>query len=384
MYYLNMNNEQDVMLKLIKQSQFGSSEHISFDYIDSDDLYNEALHQSVLGLVASEIPNEFSTDIWHKTLFRQKSCYIQYCHAQDELKKLFVNADIPFVILKGNASAVYYRDPSLRMMGDIDLIVPSSYFDEANKLLTTSGYKWNHNTERHSSYKCDNLIIELHNRFSHEFDIEDYIVNGLNNIVIASVEGYEFPMLPRLANGLVLLDHMREHMKGAIGLRHIIDWMMYVYRNVDDNYWESEFKQVAQKNGMEVFAIHVTRMCQLYLGLTEEITWCNSADDKTCKTLLELILSTGNFGKKNGRGKSIESVSTGIHRKGLFTWLQHVGEHNWGAYHKHSWLKPFCWLYQICRYINQISKSGRKKNQLVEDLNRSKTRVNLLKKMEIF
>ena len=92
---------------------------------------------------------------------------------------------------------------------------------------------------------------------------------------------------------------------------------------------------------------------------------------------------SGNFGRKNGQGSSIEKVSTSMKRKGLFHWLQHAGEHNWKAYHKHHWLKPFCWFYQIFRYAKQGIKTGRSSKQIKGDLDRSKERYELLKNLNI-
>ena len=67
-----------------------------------------------------------------------------------------------------------------------------------------------------------------------------------------------------------------------------------------------------------------------------------------------IVLISGNFGRKQGSGNKIETVSTQIKRNGLFHYLQYAGEHNWKVYKKHHWLKPFAWLYQIGRYTRQV------------------------------
>ena len=382
-----MKNEETVLLALIKKSQFGLSSVIDFDNVDMEILYNEASIQSVLGLVAPEIPPQYMDNKWQEVIFRSKASYIRYCHAEDELKKVLDNASIPFVVLKGNAAAVGYKDPSRRTMGDIDFLVPQDLYGYASTVLINNGYQVNHESElytRHIGLIKDGISFELHHHFSHdENDIEKYLINGFNRIEVESVDGHEFPMLPKLANGLVLLDHLRNHLKSAIGLRQVIDWMMYVYHNLDDEFWNSEFRVIAEEKGMDKLAITTARMCQIYLGLPENITWCKSADEKTCEQLMECLLVSGNFGRKNGKGNSVETVSTSIKREGLFKWLQFAGEHNWKAYHKHHWLKSFCWFYQIFRYAKQGFKTGRNKRQLKSDLDRSKERFELLKKLNI-
>ena len=378
-----MNIEQEVLLKLLKQSQFGISEQISFDCVNMDSLYDEALHHSVLGLVAAEIPITLMNDKWEKALFRQKSRYILYCHAQEELKNLLDNAEIPFVILKGNAAAINYKDPSLRMMGDIDFLVPQDLYDRAKTIMRCSEYVELRDNGRHTGFRKDKVTFEIHHHFSHEIDIEGYLIDGLQSRSLSDFEDFTFPMLPRLANGLVLLDHLRNHLKATIGIRQIIDWMMYVYRNLDDEFWNNEFRHIAEEKGMETLAIVVTRMCQIYLGLPDNINWCKTADDSACEQLIELLLMSGNFGRKNGDGLAVEVIRTKIVKTGLFKWLQRTGESKWKAYKRHHWLKPFCWFYQICRYIRQYFNSGRKKKLLIEDFNRSKMRLALLDKLKI-
>lgn len=380
---MSMNKEQSLLLELIKKSQFGSSEQICWDDVDMQVLYEEAKQQAVLGLVAYEIPEEFLNSNWQEVKYRSQASYIRYCYAQDELKRVLDDADIPFVILKGNASALNYKYPSRRTMGDIDFLTSVDCVEKAKNALITSGYIWDHNTDRHASFKKDSMSFELHNRFSHDINLEDYIIEGLKNNDKVSVDAHEFPMLPTLANGLVLLDHFREHLKFSVGLRHVIDWMMYTYRNLNDDFWNNKFKDVADEKGLDVLAISLTKMCQIYLGLPKYITWCSSADINTCEQLMSVVLNSGNFGRKNHEGYYVEKVSTNLKRKGLFPWLQFAGEHNWKAYHKHHWLKPFCWFYQIFRYIKQGFMSGRNKNQLKDDLKRSNDRYELLKKLKI-
>ena len=69
--------------------------------------------------------------------------------------------------------------------------------------------------------------------------------------------------------------------------------------------------------------------------------------------------------------------------KGLFRYLQAAGEYKWKAYHRHSWLKPFAWLYQIGRYIRQGLRAGRAGRALSGDLERSRERYELLKRLRI-
>lgn len=376
-----MSLEESVLIKLIKQSQFGATESIDFSCVDMDLLYTEAVQQAVHGLVAAEIPLEYLSDKWIQVKDKQVFDFFRYCHAQDELSDLLKKNNIAFVVIKGSASAIYYRDPTLRNMGDIDILVSQESYDLTKKLLASSDYVEVRDNGRHSVFKKDKFIFEVHHHFSHEIDLENWIVNGLDNREHASIDGHDFPMLSKLANGLVLLDHFRRHLQAAIGLRQAIDWMMYVYRNLDDEFWIKYFKPVVQEKGMEKLAVTLTRMCQLYLGLPNNISWCNCGDEELCRLILDSTLSTGNFGSKSGAGKTIESVGVTFMREGFFSRLQHAGERNWGAYKSHHFLKPLCWIYQLLRYVLRGFKSGRTFKQIKSDNYRSKKRYELIQKL---
>ncbi len=380
-----MDIEVATLLSLIKKSQFGVEDTINWADVDMDALYNEAFDQSLLGIIAPEIPSEYTNKKFVDAQYRQKRSYILYCHAQDELKKILDEAGIPFIILKGNASAISYADPTSRTMGDIDILVPQDLYDKTKDILLSAGYEKGGSDDRHCGFKKDNTTVEVHHHFSHfeDYDFENFIIDGLNSRELALVDGHEFPMLPKLANGIVLLDHFRRHLLSSVGLRQTIDWMMYVYRNLDDDFWNSEFKAILEEKGLVKFTVTLTRMCQIYLGLPDTINWCKAADDSTAERLFEQIISSGNFGRKNKRGYIVERLSIIIKREGLFHLLQRVGESTWTAYQKHHWLKPFCWLYQFFRYAKSFIKLGRTPAQLNSDKYRSKERYELLKELNI-
>lgn len=391
-----MKEHQKVLLDLIAKSQFlgvDEPQEITLNKVDWDSLYQEAQGQAVFGIIASEIPDAVysSDERWRKIRENQLAHNLRYFHSQNELTKLLENFGISFVVLKGTAAAVYYTHPERRIMGDIDFLVSQDQFEEAKQLLIHNGYivtdqkEFDPNEARHIGFQKNKLSYELHHHYSHvDIDMEDYVVEGLKQREFSAIDTCRFPMLPKLSNGLVLLDHMKNHLQSGLGLRQVIDWMMYAYRELSDEYWNSEFAPVARSIGLERFAIYATRMCQLYLGLPETITWCQGADDKVCSDLLEIIFVSGNFGKKTGSGNLIESVITNIRKTGMIRWLQKAGEHNWEAYKKHPSLKPFCWIYQIFRYAKKGFATKRNVDQLSGDLERSRRRYKLMEEMGLF
>lgn len=382
----DMNKEEIVLLELLKASLFGVQASIPPD-TDWDQVMREAGSQAVLGIAARAVPAE-EYPRWKREERMAVVNSAQKLYAEQEMLRLFSTAGIPVVILKGSAAAVYYPEPSRRWMGDIDFIVPQDRFAEAKALLLASGYVLRdpdrEETVREIAFFKNGIEFELHYRFSDpDLDIESYVTRGLKQPEYGTVYGNRFPMLPKLENGLVLLAHMRHHLQMGMGLRQVIDWMMYVDRELDDTFWQNSFSAAAKQTGLETLAAVTTHMCQRHLGLREDITWCKNADDTLCDALLALLLSSGNFGGKNGVGGRVEKIATTMRKEGFFRYIQQAGETNWDAYHRHPWLKPFCWLYQLFRYLKQRIGTRRKNTQVFDDLDRSRTRYALLKKLKI-
>ena len=195
---------------------------------------SEAEHQAVAGLIL-------------KTSYQQIAYYIRYTYEEQELIQLLESHGIPLVILKGAAAAVYYPVPSRRSFGDIDFLVSPERFARATELLEANGYTRGEDNERHIAYSKGGISFELHRRYSHEdVDMERYVLDGLEHRVTGRIDQHEFPMLPPLANGLVLLDHMRGHLKSGLGLRQVIDWMMYCHRELNDGFWQDSFRLAAE------------------------------------------------------------------------------------------------------------------------------------------
>ena len=311
---------------------------------------------------------------------------------QDELKLMMEQAQIPFVVLKGAAAAIYYKSPEFRKMGDIDLLVKPEDFDRAFKLCMDHGFELNEEDDgRHVELKKDQFMVELHHHFADIADPEIAaffdcrLETAIDRLEEASVCGHRFPILPRLENGLVLLSHLDHHMETGLGLRQIIDWMLFVDKELDDRWWEEEFCQWTQKLGMHTLAVTVTKMCQMFLGLKMEgITWCSGADEKLCRDLMVLTMERGNFGRKLGDSKKavpVLGLMSNVAR--IPALLQKHGCYNWKALEKYPWLKPFAWLYQLCRYIRQGLQRKHPFRKLLEDVRESKHQANVIDQLAL-
>lgn len=370
-----MTSPQRELLSCIRGSIWGDTRRMP----QSKEVLEEAKKQAILPLIALD-----GVESSHYTAH-----YIRILYAQDNLVSLFQEAGVPMAVLKGAAAAVYYDEPMQRTMGDIDLLVPQNEFGRAQTLVENLGYRLETQESaspvgRHVVYQMDGITVEIHRRFSTEgIDIERFVQRGLSNPTEADLIGHRFPMFPPLENGLVILAHVAQHLRDGLGLRQMIDWMMYVHAHLSDENWKNSFRPVAAECGLETLAVTSTRLCKKYLGLPDPISWCDGADEQLVDDLLENLLVTGNFGHVHEAGSSVEIVSTNIKRIGLFRYLQQQGESNWKAYQTHTALKPLCWVYQICRYARLGIGTGRSRADLAADYRRSKSRYELLRRLGI-
>ena len=350
-----IDKNQKVLLELLKASLFGVVPQIPAD-VDWDAVFSEAKAQTVVALAAKAVPYELAK-IWKNAALQNQAHFVRMLHDQDEVVRLFAEHEIPFVILKGTAAAIYYPEPSLRAMGDIDLLVQKDCFERAVDLLNAEGYRQGHSIARHIEFFKAGTEYELHdhyelsNKLSKPSPFEDQFQSEMN-----SVYGTWFPMLSVNENGLVLLSHAAHHLReGRLGLRHVVDWMMYVHHHLNDEVWFGEFRDLVREYGLETFAITLTFLCHEWLGLPDPITWDQNANRKIAEELLDSVLAHGNFGRKKGNAQRVETVSANIQRRGLFRSLQSSGMTHWKAAKKYRFLRPFAWSYGLWRWFRKGS-----------------------------
>lgn len=365
-----------------------------------NEIYEELMAHAIAG-IPSECVFENTAlpptvkEKWENRRMRQAVFYYQLLYAQNELYRLMGSNQIPVAILKGTAAAMYYPDPSARAMGDIDFLVPADKFQKAYKLMLENGYRLmceEDHVDYHMTLEKDGFTYEIHKRPSGlpEGPEGDYlwqvIEDGLNSIEIVSMDEYDIPVFPGMQNGLVLLLHIVKHLKNGLGLRQIIDWMMYVKKELHDDNWYGKMQPILAKTQFEPLAKAVTRMCQLYLGLSEtEITWCLDANEIVCKGLMDFIMQQGNFGRKvTMEDKGVKIMGEVHNPLQFFSLLQKRGVENWSLLKKHPYLTPFAWLYMSCRYVKKSLQRKSPMKALMSDMKDGNDRRKLLEQLGIY
>ena len=381
--------KQEMICNLVKTVLFeqNKTKLMEISSTQWEDIYTELNEHAISGVFAEwvfkhiQLPDALFQK-WQNQYMSQVVVYYQLQYAQEELVRLMTKHQIPMAILKGTAAAVYYPQPSARAMGDVDFLVMPDDFQRAYHLMLDNGYKLIGDEERvqhHIELYKGKFRFELHREMGgipnteEGKNIQRLIEKGVSSSKIIRVDEYDIPVLPSLQNGLVLLTHIVKHLRGGLGLRQIMDWMLYVKQDLSDDAWYQEMQPVLANTVYEKQAKVITRMCQIYLGLShDKVTWCRDVDDNLCAKLMEYIMKQGNFGNKvkdDQGAKILEGIHNPIH---LFNTLQKRGEKHWKLQKKYPIFRPFAWIYTCCRYIQKTSRKKMFFGKMVDDVNDGK------------
>ena len=391
--------EKPLICELI-QNAFWKDEVKTCSPDEWEAVYKEAKDHGIELLFADSLSSwEIPADLlnkWKLDNLAVTSQNVQLLSLQGEIHKILVKEGIKYSILKGSAAAINYPRAIYRTFGDIDIIVQDEDFERTTDLFTdicgtpVIGSTHNGNVREYVFTK-DSKVIELHQSYAilanDDYDklLDFWIKKDIHSNCVRKINNkYTFFMPTETVNGLILLAHIAHHLEEGLGLRQIIDWMMYVDKCLSDEKWPF-FQDKAEKIGLDTLAITATKMCQVYMGLpNDNIHWADGSDAGLCADLMDYVLSCGNFGRKQGTNNTVSMIvsqNQGITT--LFKNLQARGESNWKALEKHSWLRPFAWMYQGCRYVKKGFGRKNAMGEFRKDLADGKKRDQLLKRMGV-
>ena len=239
--YLTADHEpmvHNTLFQILKASLF-TDEPVAVE--DWKAVFTEMKAQTVAALPAEWLQKYPIPDAgeWSAYCALQQGGWIRVMHGQKQLLELLDKHDIPCVILKGAAAAMYYPHPSLRAMGDVDFLVKRGDLDRAAEVLESNGYVLTQEKDcsdhrHHYRYAKNGIRFELHWKIPIVQDSDERLLecfeDGIDQREFRTIEGFTFPVFSETLNGLVLIFHINQHLREGLGLRQIVDWMMYLDR----------------------------------------------------------------------------------------------------------------------------------------------------------
>ena len=392
---------QKVVLNLLSSAMFQMPFYVD-EEVDWKAVFDECKAQSVVSLAFSALPkDEVPQNVyahWKALVNENLAVNSKISYAHTMLNELLNQAKIPYVILKGCASAEYYDDPLLRTMGDVDFYVPPAYFEKADKLLLQNGFKSNEiDHEYEKAYTKDDVIFELHNTVNGVpggkvgLKIQHYFDDVFEKAELKRFDLSEYYSPSPFHHGLVMLLHVARHMiTGGIGLRHFCDWTVFVDK-VGDGFapmFEEKLKQV----GLWRFAQIMTQFCTAYLGLKTQ-TWAGNIDKKLLNDLKNDIFAGGNFGHKDlsraDEAKFITSrkkggVNNDSNVKQAVLSANEIVRKHWKFADKAPVVYPAGWAFFGVRYAIRLIVGKRAKVNVNELIKGAEKRKEIYYSLELF
>lgn len=305
-----MNEVQNTVLALASAALFGGAADPA---LITPEVCTEALAQAVLPLV---YPSGTQLPRWEKMTRQVLAENIRVAYDHNQLHQLMTKNDIPYVVLKGMASASFYPNPLNRTMGDVDFLVRREDQHRAEAVLEESGFVSDADKDSyHVGYHCGRSTWELHNRVNGMPDgLPGEKLNAMFSDLMDSAVEYDdgngvIRIPSPFHHGLILLLHTASHLTAeGVGLRHLCDWVVFA-ASMSDGEFRERFEEKLQSCGLWRFAQLLTLCGIRYLGAPAR-AWAGDAPEEVLEAMIMDILEGGNFGHKDAeRPSQIKYIS---------------------------------------------------------------------------
>ena len=391
---------------LLGQHLFGVP-YMPEEGVDWEAVVRESKNQAVFYQVFGNcyqmpgINGEMKDELWN--LLAKGTMKNMRIHNQHTgLHKLMTAHGIPYVTLKGAASARYYPDPQSRAMGDVDFYVGEGDFDKALAVCRDAGFEASDLDHIcHVVLRKGRVHMEMHRMPAGvpDGDVGEIVKGYLTSLQ----EDAHLVQNPQVTcwcpsdfhHGLVMLMHMQHHLLAeGIGLRHLSDWAVFV-----NHFHEEEFPALFREKLKAVGLWKLARLLSLcaveYLGLSEQ-NWMTEStlDRELARALMEDILAGGNFGKKD-RQRACEGMfisnrgKDGVRGNRIsqgFQALTRITQTKYPVTQKYPVLLPFGWAAACGGYLIR-TRERKQKGQDIHALaafQKSATRISLYRQLGLY
>jgi hypothetical protein len=393
---------ESTLLLLLSHALFETPVDISDDGIDWKEVEREAKAQAVfplafhkLNTLPSEIQSEIQMQIM-KMVANNMKVEWNHLYTNDRMNE----GHIPYVILKGCASAYYYPEPIYRSMGDVDILVSHENLASADKILRRDGLvPWEQNHICHIVYKKPGMHLELHFEPAGVPEgkagelVRSYLEDIFDTSVVVKAGDGTLRVPDDFHHGLVLLLHTCHHLTGeGIGLRHLCDWAVFVNRLSNDTF-KALFEEKLKAIGLWRFAQLLCQLSSCYLGLPEQEWAMQDVDEELLYAMIQDIFEGGNFGCKDSqrvhetmiisnRGKNGVGHSSMLRQ--FFSSMNHIVYLNWPISVKAKVLLPLGWFFYGGRYMIRVLIGKRKGINITKMVSSAMERREIYKDLHLY
>lgn len=220
-------------------------------------------------------------------------CYYEKMNYEVQwLSALLEEAQIPFIPLKGAVVRGLYPQPWMRTSGDIDILIPESFLDQAVSLLLENGCRTDGNRRYHDIplVTPGGLPLELHYHIREDIEAMDAVLDQVWQFCeVVPGKHFEYRQTDTFLI-FHLLAHMAYHLiNGGCGIRSVIDIWLMQRKNIDTELLSS----LCSKAKLDLFYGNISHLIAVWFG--------GGQHSPTTKTLEQLIVTGGAFGTAENR-----------------------------------------------------------------------------------
>lgn len=411
---LELSTTERAVLAVTGRALFGAEIPIPRG-VDWREVRKECNRQTVTilgfeGAKAAGAPKEVLNE-WEKDVAGTVCNNLRVSWEHNELDELMQREKIPYVALKGCASAMYYPEPVARVMGDVDFLVERTDQERAGQALEREGFvPWDTGHICHVVYRRPPAHYELHFQPPGIPEgepgriVREYFADIMEQARTVDYENGQIACPSPFHHGLVILLHASHHFLGeGIGLRHLCDWAVFV-----SAFSDREFREVFEKKlravGLWKMAGIFTRAAEKWLGcpvgdLTGDLTGdlagdlTGKVDEELADVVIAEIFESGNFGRKaegrvyetyliSNRGKNGVGRTSMIRQ--LFQSVNSMVYTHWPVAKRIPILLPLGWMFFTGRYMLRIWRGKRPPLHLREVASNAAQRRKLYRKIHLF
>ena len=370
---------------------------------EAEEILKEANRQTVYPLVCSALESVSGENYTATPEFLQRIAEnMRVCYDHAEIHRILTQKGIKYVAFKGVASAKYYKEPILRMMGDTDILVYPEDIKEVDVALKEIGYNTLESLEKdhgHIAYtrkkgesesKCE-VHFSVGGIPKNKAEVFCKHLNVIENAEIISTQNGECLVPNKFHHGVILLLHTATHLvREGVGLRHLCDWAVFV-NSVSDKEMTETFEKPLKEMGLWEFAKILTATCIEHLGC-EKKAWVGEVEKTLSDEIFQDIFSGGNFGTKDSdRYAQIKYIADrkdgSVDRKNpilqVFKTLTEKTRREVKFVKEHPVLLPFGVVFTSAKYLFLVATRKRKADSL-KTINDAKHRKDIYSEFKLF
>lgn len=393
-----MKKQTESFLHILKDARFNQKTSITLEPNDFYFLYKLAHIHDLTGMVYNQIYHldNFPDDLkkqWGSEAKKLNVFQIIKTQRFLQVYREFLKADLKVYVVKGLVCRNIYPTPDNRPSNDEDLYIERKDADAVTAIFENAGFQLLDKGEdeiKFLDYKSG-LTIELHlalfSKSSQAYGFYQVAFDhAFETYATHMIEGVQVYSLSHDQHFLFLVLHFAKHfLHGGVGIRQLMDIIMYIEAFKDDINWNYIFKQL-DKADLVTFFLNTLEIAHVYLDFDyDNINLCNYKRIKNeYQELLDDIMESGIFGQTTQERIHSSTITLNAMESGKVNVLKSVFPPLEDMKGKFPYLneKPYLLpVAQATRILNYMKHHDNKQNKKTVELGNK--RVELLKKYKI-